>query len=201
MDNSSCPSSSCQSGSLIGLEDPSPIPPQCAASDVKNAVKSRCTRGSKSINLPPSGAARTRQSSACAPLPTTTEVTPPIVAPFQKYTPQGIGNGSIAAIYASINAAALADSRDDEDDDTDNNNDNDNAKYSFFGKLANPDPEDLSLHNISSDFIALFVGSRKCQKSYTQMKKIKIFYKALTVNKKSILGNSSLQEVTKKFNS
>jgi hypothetical protein len=58
MNDSICPSSGCQSGSLRGLEDPSPIPPQRAASVVKNAVKSSRTRGVKSVNLPPSGAAR-----------------------------------------------------------------------------------------------------------------------------------------------
>jgi hypothetical protein len=193
MDDSGCPSSGCQSGSLRGLGDPSPVPPQCAASVVKNAVKSRRTRGGKSVNLPPSGAARTRQSDACAPLPSTTEVIPPILAPLQKYTPQGIGNGSIAAIRASIDAVALAESSNDDNDDND-------AEYSFFGELANPDPEDLSPHDISGNFIALFVGSRKCQMSYTKARKIKIFYEALTVNKKSILGNSPPQEVTKKFN-
>jgi hypothetical protein len=57
MDNSGRPSSGRQSGSLRGLEDPAPIPPQCAASVVKNAFKSHCTRGGKSISLPPSGAA------------------------------------------------------------------------------------------------------------------------------------------------
>ncbi len=46
---------------------------------------------------------------ACAPLPNTTEVTP-ILVPLQKFAPQGIGNGSTAAIHASINAAALANS-------------------------------------------------------------------------------------------
>jgi hypothetical protein len=58
MDDSGCHSSGRQSGSLRGLEDPSPIPPQCATSVVKNAVKSRRTRGGKSVNLPPSGTAR-----------------------------------------------------------------------------------------------------------------------------------------------
>ncbi len=57
MDDSVCPSSGHQSGSLRGLEDPSPISPQCAASVVKNAVKSYRTRGDKSVNLTPSGAA------------------------------------------------------------------------------------------------------------------------------------------------
>jgi hypothetical protein len=57
MDDSGCPSSGRQSGLQRGLEDPPPIPPQHAASVVKNAVKSHCTRGGKSVNLPLSGAA------------------------------------------------------------------------------------------------------------------------------------------------
>ncbi len=57
MDNSGCPSSGRRSGSLRGLEDPFPIPPQRAASVVKNSVKSRRTGGGKSVNVPPSGAA------------------------------------------------------------------------------------------------------------------------------------------------
>jgi hypothetical protein len=150
--------------------------------------------GGKSINLTPSGAAQTWRFDACAPLPTTTKVTPPIVAPLQKAAPQGIGNGSIATIRVSINAAALTDSSNND------NNNNDDAKCSFFGELANPDFEDLLPHDISGNFIALFVGSRKCQKSYTKARKIKIFYEALTVNKKSILGNSPPREVTEKFN-
>jgi hypothetical protein len=114
----SYPSSGCQSGSLRGQEDPSSIPPQRTASVpasavIKNAVKSHHTKGGKSVNLPPCGAAHTWQSTAtaiaCAPLPTTTEVTS-ILAPLQKSAPQGIGNRSTAAIRASIDAAALADS-------------------------------------------------------------------------------------------
>jgi hypothetical protein len=113
---------------------------------------------------------------------------------LRKSAPEGIGNGSIATIRASIDAAALADSSN-----VDKDNDND-AEYFFFGKLVNPDPEDLSPRDISGNFIALFVGSRKCQKSYTKARKIKIFYEALTMNKKSILGNSPPQEVIEKFN-
>ncbi len=118
MDNSSCPSSGHQSSSLREQEDPSPIPPQCATSVpasavVENAVKSCRTKGGKSVNLPMSGAAWTRQSAtmadACAPLSTTTEVTP-ILAPLGKSALQGIGNKSNAAIRASIDAAALVDS-------------------------------------------------------------------------------------------
>ena len=42
------------------------------------------------------------------------------------------------------------------------NDDNDGNEYSFFCKLSNPDPEDLSPRNIDGNFILLFVGSRKC---------------------------------------
>jgi hypothetical protein len=121
MDNSGCPSSGHQSGSLRGQEDPSPVPPQCAASVpvsavVKNADKSHRTKGGKSVNLSPSIAAWTWQSTpmadACALIPTTTEVTP-ILAPSRKSAHQGIGNGSTAAIHASIDPVALADSSDD----------------------------------------------------------------------------------------
>ncbi len=71
--------------------------------------------------------------------------------------PQRIGNGSTAAIRASINAAALADSgdnndnddnddnNDDDDNDNDNNDDEDNnddddnnVEYSLFGKAPIP---------------------------------------------------------------
>jgi hypothetical protein len=58
MDNSSCPSSGHQSGSLRGQEDPSPIPPQCATSIpvsavIKNAVQSRRTKGGGSPSIYP----------------------------------------------------------------------------------------------------------------------------------------------------
>jgi hypothetical protein len=70
---------------------------------------------------------------------------------------------------------------------------------SFFGKLANPHPKDLSPRNIHGNFILLFVGSRKCQETYPKTRKVKVFYEALTVEKKDILGNappsSSAREV------
>jgi hypothetical protein len=97
----------------------------------------------------------------CAP-PRTTEVTP-ILAPLQKFAPQGIGNRTSAVIRASINAVALVDSG--------GENDNDDG-YSFFGELSNPDPKDLLPRNICGNFILLFVGSRKCQKSYSKKRKV-----------------------------
>ncbi len=68
---------------------------------------------------------------ACAP--PTIEVTL-ILAPLQKSVPQRIDNRSTAAICASINAVALADSG----DDNNNNNDNNNIKYSLFGEAPIP---------------------------------------------------------------
>jgi hypothetical protein len=128
---------------------------------------------------------------ACAP-PHTTEVTP-ILAPLQKSAPQRIGNGTNAAIRASIDAAALANSGSDNDND-------DNDGYSFFGGFPNPDPKDLLPRNICGNFIPLFVGSRKCQMSCSKKRKVKIFYDALTAEKKVILGNSPPREVKEKFN-
>ncbi len=69
----------------------------------------------------------------CAP--PTIEVTL-ILAPLRKFAPQRISNGSTAAICASIDAAALADSDDDNDDN--DNDDNNNVKYSLFGKAPIP---------------------------------------------------------------
>ncbi len=52
-----------------------------------------------------------------------------------KSAPQRIGNGSTAAIHASIDAAALAGSGDDDD----NNDDNyDDLKYSLFSEVPIP---------------------------------------------------------------
>jgi hypothetical protein len=90
---------------------------------------------------------------------------------LQNSTPQAIGKGSCAFICASINAAVLeADSGDD---------DNNGNEYSFFGKLANPDPKDP--RNIDGNFVLLFVGSRKCQETYPKTRKDKVFYEALTI--------------------
>jgi hypothetical protein len=130
---------------------------------------------------------------ACAP-PCTTEVTP-ILAPLQKSAPQGIGNGTSAAIHASIDAAALANSGSDDD----NEDDDDDNGYSFFKELPNPDPEDLLPRNICDNFILLFVCSKKCQKSYSKKRKVNIFYDVLTIEKKVILGNSPPREVMEKF--
>jgi hypothetical protein len=65
---------------------------------------------------------------ACAP--PTIEVTL-ILTPLRKSAPQRIGKGSIAAIRASIDAVALANSG------NDNNDDND-IEYSLFGEAPIP---------------------------------------------------------------
>ncbi len=83
--------------------------------------------------------------------------------------------GYCATVKASIDAAARANSSNDDDDDY--------AEYSYFGKLPNPDPKDLSPRDVCRYFISLFVGSRKSQAEYPKARKIKIFYKALTVEK------------------
>jgi hypothetical protein len=69
--------------------------------------------------------------------------------------PPGFGMGDCATVKASIDAAAHANSSNDDDAD--------DAEYSYFGKLPNPDPEDLSPRGVCRDFISLFVGSRKSQ--------------------------------------
>jgi hypothetical protein len=141
-----------------------------------------CTREGKSINLPPSGVALTRRSAAtaiaCAPA--TIEANP-ILGPLQNSTPQAFGKGSYASIWTSIDAAAHeADS---------GNDDNDGDEHSFFGELANPDPKDLS-PRIDDDYILLFVSSKKCQETYSKTRKVKVFYEALTIEKKDILGDA-----------
>jgi hypothetical protein len=150
------------------------------------------TRGGTSIILPPSGAASTQRSAAAANAcaPATTEAAS-ILWPSQNSTPQAIGKGSCAFIRASINAAAL---------EADSGNDDDNGnEYSVFGKLANPDPKDLSPRNI--DFISLFFSSRKCQETCLKTRKVKVFYMALTMEKKYILGDAPPpQAVQERFN-
>ena len=60
--------------------------------------------------------------------------------------------GDCATVKASIDAAARANSSDDDDDD--------DAEYSYFGKLPNPDPKDLSPRDVCRDFISLFVRGK-----------------------------------------
>ncbi len=108
-----------------------------------------------------------------------TEITP-IPTPQQKSAPKPIPNGNCVAIRASIDAVALKNSDDDKVIDEE--------EYDFFRELPNPDPEDCLPRDICGDFIPLFVGSRKCQREYSKERKIKIFYEALTVDRRSILA-------------
>ncbi len=175
MDKSDCLSSGRRSGSLRGQEDPSPIPPRRTASVPvsavgRNAVISHCTKGGKSVNLPPSGAAWTR--SAAATTADSFEVTPILVAPLRKSAPRGIPDRDAATVKASIDASVLANSDD---------NDSGDDEYSYFGEHPNPDTEDHSPRDICGDFISLFVGSRKCQLTYSKARKVDMFYEALTM--------------------
>ena len=62
-----------------------------------------------------------------------------------------------------------------------------------------PDPEDESPRDVRGDFISLFVGSRKSQAEYPKARKISIFYEALTVEKKDILGSEPPKLVRERF--
>jgi hypothetical protein len=68
--------------------------------------------------------------------------------------PQAIGKEFCASICVSIDAAAL-----EADSGEDDNNGNEN---SFFGKLANPDPKDLSPRNIDGNFILIYLSCLPC---------------------------------------
>jgi hypothetical protein len=68
--------------------------------------------------------------------------------------------------------------------------DDDDVDYSYFGSSPNPDPGDYSPGDIINEFVNLFVRSHKCCREYKKDRKIKIFYEALTVDVKVILGDS-----------
>jgi len=91
---------------------------------------------------------------------------------LRKSAPQGIPDRDAATAKASIDAAVLANS------DVDNSG---NDEYSYFGEHPNSDPEDHSPRDICGDFILLFVGSRKCQLTYSKARKVDMFFKALAV--------------------
>jgi hypothetical protein len=93
------------------------------------------------------------------------------------------GNISIAATIATIDEAVLADLEDEDDDE-------DAGEYNYFGDMRNPDPEDDSPRDLCGDFVPLFAKSRKIAKDYSKDRKIRIFYDALTVNQRMILGDS-----------
>ena len=62
--------------------------------------------------------------------------------------------------------------------------------YSYFGSSPNPDPGDYSPGDITNNYVGLFVHSNKCIREYKKDRKIQIFYEALTVKMKIILGDS-----------
>ena len=73
--------------------------------------------------------------------------------------------------------------------------DDEDVDYSYFGSSPNPDPGDYSPGDIAKDFVDLFVHSNKCSREYKKDCKIKIFYEALTVEMKILLGDSPSQRV------
>jgi hypothetical protein len=143
-------------------------------------------------DLPPSGAARTRRSASAAVDESSThqEVTP-IPAPQRKPAPKPIPHGDSTAIRSSIDAAALENSGDDEVDDE--------GGFDYFGDMPNPDPEDVSPRDLCGNFILLFAKSKKIAKDYSKDRKVRIFYDALTVDKRTILGDSPPKDVKATF--
>jgi hypothetical protein len=119
-----------------------------------------------------------------------TKITP-IPASQRKSAHKPIFNGDSTAIRTSVDAAALENS---DDDDVDNE-----GGYDFFGELPNPDPEDVSPRDLCGDFILLFAKSKKIAKDYSKDRKVRIFYDALTVDKKTILGDSPPKDVKATF--
>ena len=99
------------------------------------------------------------------------------------------GNLSIAATRAAIDEAVLAESSDDDGNDV-NTDAGDDEEYDYFGDTPNPDPEDDSPRDLCGDFVPLFAKSRKVAKNYSKDRKIRIFYDALTVDQRTILGDS-----------
>ncbi len=110
------------------------------------------------------------------------------------------GNLSIAATRAAIDEAVLADfDVSDGDDGNVNAADGDAGENNYFGDVPNPDPEDDLPRNLCGDFVPLFVKSRKIAKDYSKDRKIRIFYDALTVDERTILGDLPPQVVTETF--
>ncbi len=210
-----CPSSGHQSGSFNGQHIPPAVPPQRCHTEGGEGINLQLTsqvvmRGLSAAAAATSGVAgHTRggrpfkslpkQRSAAAAASSTAEVTAPAaIAPtpipvsMQK-SPPSFGVGNVASVRASINTAALeANSNDDGDTDND-------VDYSYFGELPNPDLEDLSPRDVGGNFISLFVGLRKCQVTYNKSRKVTIFYEALTVDKKELLGNNPPHAIQDRF--
>ena len=107
------------------------------------------------------------------------------------------GNLSIAATRATIDEVVLADFGDEDDDE--NAADEDAGEYNYFGNMPNPDLEDDSPRDLCGDFVPLFAKSRKIAKDYSKDRKIHIFYDALTVDERTILGNLPPQVIKETF--
>jgi hypothetical protein len=78
---------------------------------------------------------------------------------------------------------------------------NEDVDNSYFGSSPNPDPGDYSPGDIINEFVDLFVRSHKCCREYKKDRKIKIFYEALTVDLKILLGYSPSRQVDQIFKS
>jgi hypothetical protein len=82
-----------------------------------------------------------------------------------------------------------------------NIDDDEDVNYSYFGSSPNPDPGDYSPGDIATDYVDLFVHSKKVGREYKKDRKILIFYEALTVEKKILLGDSPSQRVDQIYKS
>ena len=69
------------------------------------------------------------------------------------------------------------------------NIDDGDVVYSYFGSSPNLDPGDYSPEDITNDYVGLFAHSNKCIREYKKDCKIQIFYEALTVKMKILLGD------------
>ncbi len=111
------------------------------------------------------------------------------------------GNPSIAATLAAIDKAVLPD--------VDNNNADDNGneaaasdagEYNYFGDMPNPDPEDVSPHDLRNDFILLFSKWKKdCYGLFEGQEEGADILQSLTVNKRTILGDSPPKDANVTF--
>jgi hypothetical protein len=72
-------------------------------------------------------------------------------------------------------------------------------EYNYFGDMPNPNPEDDSPRDLCGDFVPLFAKSRKIAKDYSKDRKIRIFYDALAVDQRTILGDSPPGVVKENF--
>ena len=65
----------------------------------------------------------------------------------------------------------------------------------ILGAVLIQTPAIYSPGDIANDYVDLFVHSNKCSREYKKDCKIKIFYEALTVEMKILLGDSPSQRV------